>query len=331
MALVINQPFINDGTPTTFVTDKFWEPYRNVQNVFTRRIQALEKYINSIFPNVSRLEIYLTTDCAFLENDLIALYPKVCVKEKLGYRKQQNTLFSLRNINLKVSPLAFYRFAETNVVDILKTWQFGTEHKASARKNAVFGLSHYKGVDYIHNLLKLHDLLNSRQELIFKYELEHSSSQLFELNKDSLRNFVKDELGEVFADFNGIGKLKPNKVPFLGQKFKLVGTQYYAKDTRDGLIHCILYAEEHNPHEDNAVKVLRWFPEINNIAPISNCFFALGYISCQENKSLHKFMVEKKNRILFGEIEHGIITIVAGIMNFQDTSYSFPINLIKNV
>ncbi len=323
MAKIPPHPFKNDGTRTTFVTESIWLPVMSVNQSLSKSIKEIENYLNSIFNPSCIKSIYLCTNNAQIINNLVSFYIKITVNEQSNKR----VVFTLRNIKIKISPLAFYRLASTDVIDILPD----SGYYANARYNANIGLSNYKGSDYIDNLLKLHDLLNSLKPIILSYEIRDNFCRLYEPDPDEFDDCITDELGEVFVDYDGIGKIRPITEKYIGNQYNLVGTKYYAEGTRKSLIYCVLYAETKNEFDENAIKVLRWFPKIKNKPTISECFYDLGYISRQENEELHQFMVDKHNKILFGHIEHGIVTIDAGIKSLNKTDYSFPTTLLNNI
>ena len=100
-------------------------------------------------------------------------------------------------------------------------------------------------------------------------------------------------------------------------------------------MNCVLFAEIDNKHDRNAIKVLRWFPEkrryngekSQHLYFKGDYFFELGYVSREENEELHKFMVEEKSRILFGEINNDKIKIIGGIKMFLTNNIKYPKSL----
>lgn len=57
---------------------------------------------------------------------------------------------------------------------------------------------------------------------------------------------------------------------------------------------------------------------------VGDYFFELGYVSRQENSSLHSFMIENNSRILFGKCKDGRIVITGGINSLIDSEYNLP-------
>jgi len=325
MPLVKIRPYKDDGTPTTLVDKILWLPVLNVNKAISESIIKVEEYLNTIFDPSCIKSIFLCTDCARIVKDLVSFHVKVVIKESA----RKKVVFTLKSIKINISPLAFYKPVKTDVIDIIDLTV--NSYCATARYNAVMGLSDYSGSSYAGDILKIHDLLNSGKSLIFGYEMKEQFCRFYEPLKDEFDGCITDELGRVFVNFNDIGKLKPITETVIGCKYHLVGTRYYAEGTRKDYVHCILFAETDNKHDEHAVKILRWFPRIKNKSTISECFFDIGYISHEENESLHKFMVEKHNKVLFGHIENGMVTIDAGIKSLKKTDCSFPINLINNV
>lgn len=144
---------------------------------------------------------------------------------------------------------------------------------------------------------------------------------------------IEDDLGRLFFDFEDLDCLKTTKVPktLKDQSYTLVGVYHqtpYAKTTDTD---CILFAETNNVYDSHAIKVLRWFPPIRKMEydPILERFEptppipqhegirTYGYISRDENTSLHEFMINN-SRILFGKVTNEKIKIIGGIEAFID-------------
>ena len=89
-------------------------------------------------------------------------------------------------------------------------------------------------------------------------ELESSFVQECEAYK------TLDDIGVPYFDFSDINSLKViENIPshFLESTYSLVGIKYYAPFTKSSQeFFCVLFAELNNPHDTNAIKVLRWFP-----------------------------------------------------------------------
>lgn len=144
-----------------------------------------------------------------------------------------------------------------------------------------------------------------------------------------------DDIGCPFYSFPDLKELALVNInpEIQNNKYSLVGKQYYAPLTISDDIDCVLFAELDNPYDDNAIKVLRWFPvkkgkEIEQRLGLEpeggDVFFELGYISRKENSNLHRFMVETNSRILFGNISNDKISIAGGVKIFQTNDIKYP-------
>lgn len=72
-----------------------------------------------------------------------------------------------------------------------------------------------------------------------------------------------DDIGKPFVTFDGVEFLKVCNVPeqLTNIKYTLVGKQYYAPYSKSKEIYCALFAQTNNEYDENAIKVLRWFPK----------------------------------------------------------------------
>lgn len=148
-----------------------------------------------------------------------------------------------------------------------------------------------------------------------------------------------DDLGKPFNDFDDISQLQIKEIPdqFLRAEYTLVGQQFYAPYTKGPEIHCALLAEKDNEYDQNAIKVLRWFPQTREKAAEIRAkkgmwvdmFYELGYISRQENKDLHDFMMNNNSRLLFGTLTNSRISVKGGIKIFLENDYNLPMSLSK--
>lgn len=95
---------------------------------------------------------------------------------------------------------------------------------------------------------------------------------------------------------------------------------------------CVLFAQQDNEQDANAIQVLRWFPKTRsecignkaNTITHYDMFFEMGYISSDENKNLHEYMIQRGVRFLFGEKEGSIVRILGGMQIFLNEDYYFP-------
>ena len=146
-----------------------------------------------------------------------------------------------------------------------------------------------------------------------------------------------DDIGKCFNSFTKSPHLMNVPVPesLLKDSFPMTGTAYYAPYTKKNGIYCVLYAQLDNPHDPNAVKVLRWLPDNKNENnPISHSLYELGFIARDSNK-LHNEMCRSGNRFLFGKIEDNMVKIIGNAREFTRygnlASYSLPYVLFKYV
>lgn len=72
-----------------------------------------------------------------------------------------------------------------------------------------------------------------------------------------------DDIGKPFVAFDDVESLKVCDIPeqLTNNKYTLVGKQYYAPYSKSKEIYCALFAQTNNEYDENAIKVLRWFPK----------------------------------------------------------------------
>lgn len=72
-----------------------------------------------------------------------------------------------------------------------------------------------------------------------------------------------DDIGRPFIAFDEVKSLKVCDIPeqLTNNKYTLVGKQYYAPYSTSNEIYCALFAQTNNEYDENAIKVLRWFPQ----------------------------------------------------------------------
>lgn len=144
-----------------------------------------------------------------------------------------------------------------------------------------------------------------------------------------------DDVGLPYTNFNDIDSLSLIDIPntLRSRSYSLVGKQYYAPYTTDQKSHCVLFAQQDNEYDNNAIKVLRWFPvkkgvEVDQLLGIEedggDLFFEMGYISREENADLHDFMMNSNSRILFGIAVDSQISITGGVKQFMDNEFKYP-------
>lgn len=146
---------------------------------------------------------------------------------------------------------------------------------------------------------------------------------------------VVDDIGMPYYSFHDVERLAVADVPsdYLSKQYTLVDNQIYAPLTHGREKNCILFAQLDNEYDENAIKVLRWFPvkngvEADQLLGVSpdggDYFFELGYVSRSENAELHKYMVENDSRFLFGKAIGNRITIEGGVKIFKTNDLKYP-------
>lgn len=158
---------------------------------------------------------------------------------------------------------------------------------------------------------------------------------------------IADDIGKLaFPSRNEVSIIKKSYLPDIlaKRKYTLVGTSYHVPYTQTKSLSCILIARDDNPHDSNAIEVRRWFPrklskfsllgrpqKTNPV--IYDGVYELGFISRQENKDLHEFMMKNDCRLLFGETDtNGALTILGGIEQFSAGSlngFAIPFSLLN--
>ncbi|MBR5038343.1 MAG: hypothetical protein IKX65_06440 [Prevotella sp.] len=172
---------------------------------------------------------------------------------------------------------------------------------------------------------KLLEMLSGNSDegrIVFRIEETKTSKEdkQYTYCRFSLQNIdFYDDIGKCFTGFSNSPHLLRNSFSedLLKESFPLNGTAYYAPYSKKSDIYCVLYAQLDNPHDPNAVKVLRWFPckkYDNN--PISQSLYELGYIARNSNIELHNEMCRSGNRFLFGFIENNMVKIIGNAKEF---------------
>lgn len=77
-----------------------------------------------------------------------------------------------------------------------------------------------------------------------------------------------DDIGKPFSAFDDVESLKVCDIPeqLTNNKYTLVGKQYYAPYSASKESYCALFAQTNNEYDENAIKVLRWFPKSRTVA-----------------------------------------------------------------
>lgn len=130
-----------------------------------------------------------------------------------------------------------------------------------------------------------------------------------------------DDIGKRISNFETMEKLKairlPKEVSFTN--YEISGVKFYAPYTIND-IDCILFAQENNEYDTNAIQIRRWFPIEKKDTKLGTPFFytyEYGYISRSNNQELHSFMMDN-SRILFGKIRDNKVHILGGIEVFKN-------------
>lgn len=144
-----------------------------------------------------------------------------------------------------------------------------------------------------------------------------------------------DELGLPYVDFSDIEELALIDFPMtlFNRSFTLVGQEHCAPNTNNDLeLHCFLYAQLGNRHDEKTIKVFRWLPQtrldddsiISNDIEKGDVFFELGYISREEGDELHSYMLKNKSRLLLGKIKQKSVSIIGSVKEFQTNGFKYP-------
>jgi hypothetical protein len=184
-------------------------------------------------------------------------------------------------------------------------------------------------------LCKIDNLLRKKEDFILEFNYArgfgyHYAKLITRENETFVEKF-NDEVGEL-SDISDISSLKIVSIPkvFSENNYKLVGHQFYAPYTKlssDKTIDVLLYAELNNNYDNNAIKVLRWVRKDDSTRILYDLLCDLGYISREQNKDLHSYMVENNCRLLFGKLVESTITILGGLEIFYTEDYKFPLFL----
>ena len=164
------------------------------------------------------------------------------------------------------------------------------------------------------------------------------SDQLFySFEKIKYNNLKVDELGKLSYDFENLNKLTNIKLlkSISNSQYSFKGSLFSAPKANVKEADCILFAQEGNSFDPNAIRVLRWFPATKKEQIKHDGFYEYGYIAKSENSVLHKFMTEKGSRILFAKLSNCKIKVIGGIEVFVGNGkfkeYIFPSCLVKYI
>lgn len=118
-----------------------------------------------------------------------------------------------------------------------------------------------------------------------------------------------DDIGKPFVSFDDVESLKVCDIPeqLTNNKYTLVGKQYYAPYSASKEIYCALFAQTNNEYDENAIKVLRWFPKSRTEAE-------------NERNEIEKAKEELQRRERNRLIMTGIMLEITGAIDQNDTS-----------
>lgn len=187
---------------------------------------------------------------------------------------------------------------------------------------------------------QIKEFRKERKTIIIRFSpIEFPDAPLYSTGKIEVDSILLkdrlDDIGDIVSNFSDIESLSLVDIPniYLSRKYTIVGTQHYAPYTTTKDKYCVLFAENDNMYDVNAIKALRWIPtkkellvekDLGRVHYGGDVFFMLGYISKNENVELHSFMIENKCRLLFGKIEGNQIAIIGGIKMFQTNRIKYP-------
>lgn len=90
------------------------------------------------------------------------------------------------------------------------------------------------------------------------------SYPLYYISMSEVTNVI-DDIGLPYTNFNDIESIKIIDIPqkIINKTYSLVGTRYYAPLSNTvNNCYCVLFAELNNQYDSNAIKVLRWLPQL---------------------------------------------------------------------
>lgn len=284
-------------------------PNKELYIKFHKMYLTIQEYIKQNFNLDCNISFY--TPCCQIKEDYISLNVIIQTKKsEVPLQRGDYTILNSIKINLSVALFLFHQ-DETS-----------RNRKCGAHK--------------IKNITSLFEILDNNEPILITpkwQDFENLQYCTFIITPCAKSSFfrISDELGELINIYDYVDTIRCVDIPFVGNTYNLVGVNYHAEKTAKNRIECILLAETNNQYDDNAIKILRWFPKLKNCDSknLSDHFFDLGYISRNENSELHKFMIENDSRVLFGHIENSIITIDGGINMFLNSEISFPKPLLN--
>ena len=228
--------------------------------------------------------------------------------------KRQAGLEIHRGLKFNMSPITlFYSYIHIPKTFTNIKWHFGTFGVVSDRENLIKQLS------------------SIEDKLIFRFYPE--GKKTFELVKDIT---IAEDFGEAITKFPKSHRLvrKPLSKKILTARYGIADANHFSTlPVKDGTL-CVLMVENDNPHDDHAILLLRWVPVLKS--EIGNAYihplYKMAHIRPSDNHELFEEMVKTGNRILFGKVEGGTISILGNISALDKgplADYVLPFSLFN--
>ena len=267
------------------------EDWLSIHKKFTEIVRKVNNYLKTNYELDSPYwELVLTQKPNFKKDEYISFNVAVFIEEGVA------TI--LRDITVWISPLLFI------------------EYHPSCGLPECSDLP--ASLDYFNNI---------KQPSFFSYTSKKSLSPKRYMFKQSDKAERIDDLGKCVTDFENMSILKSVRMPKDMQQttYDIAGLKYYAPYSIND-IDCILFAQENNEHDENAIQIRRWFPIEKGKEDIKSPFmhtYEYGYISRANNQELHSFMTKKDSRILFAKIYDKKVHIIGGLEAFKKELVNF--------
>jgi hypothetical protein len=285
----------------------------NLHKKFRVVYDELIMYVRSTY-NKQVDGLFLYSSKCRINNGVIPFTVGMCL------RNGSNVL--LRGVSIEVTPAIF-------VTDISDDYE-------------------YIGLYECDNTKEVLDKINGGGPLTISIDPRYNGSIpyfSFDIQED---DYISDELGELFDINSVLSPLKYQEGEYVGKEFSLVGTYFNCSKTSLENINCILLAETDNKYDVNAIKVLRWFPDIDYLKRsrsntklildesredgyLSNFTTCLGHVKKTENMALHEYMISHNASALFANVNGNCITIVGGIKELCANGTPMPIMFYNKI
>jgi hypothetical protein len=262
------------------------EDWLVIHNEFSQTEKKIKTYIQERFSIESPVwALVLTSQPQFYSNEFI-VFNVVVYFEK-------NVATIIRDIKVTISPLLFVSYDEVCGINNLKTLP------------AV--------LDFFESIYK------RDKPTILSFSAKRAPKRyVFGVHE---ANVELDDLGTTIYDFENLEKLEPIELPKAIKELEItaVGSPFHAPYTIHS-IDCILFAQNYNEHDVNAIQIRRWFPiakQKKDHEYIINGTFMYGYVPRTSNSELHLYMQQNNSRILFAKLIDKKIQILGGIEVFE--------------